>query len=206
MGILTFDHLAIAAQALEEGVAWVESALCVPLEPGGQHPAMGTHNRLLSLGPHEYLEVIAIDPKATPPDRTRWFGLDRFAGPPRLVAWIARCDDLHGATEALPGSGSPLSLSRGDLRWQMAVPDQGLLPLAGAAPALIQWEGAAHPAMRLPDRACRLTALQILHPDPARIAATLQTLIADDRIEVVQGDEFKLRATIETPAGPRVLE
>ncbi len=206
MGILTFDHLAIAAQALEEGVAWVESALGVPLEPGGQHPAMGTHNRLLSLGPHEYLEVIAIDSKATPPDRARWFGLDRFAGPPRLVAWVARCDDLHGATEALPGSGASLSLSRGDLRWQMSVTDQGLLPLEGAAPALIQWEGAAHPAARLPERGCRLTALQIFHPDPARIAAILQTLIADSRIAVLQGDEFKLRATIETPAGPRVLE
>ena len=39
--------------------AWVS-----PLESGGRHPHMGTHNRLLSLGPDLYLEVIAVDPDA----------------------------------------------------------------------------------------------------------------------------------------------
>ena len=38
----TVDHLAIAAETLEAGVAWAEERLCVDLDQGGQHPDMGT--------------------------------------------------------------------------------------------------------------------------------------------------------------------
>jgi hypothetical protein len=43
-------------------VGWVEDRLGVSLEAGGRHSAFATHNRLLSLGPDCYLEVIAVDP------------------------------------------------------------------------------------------------------------------------------------------------
>jgi hypothetical protein len=43
------DHLVIAAATLEEGVAWCEATLGVTPGPGGKHPLMGTHNRLLSI-------------------------------------------------------------------------------------------------------------------------------------------------------------
>ena len=45
------DHFALSASTLEEGVAAVEAALGVPLAGGGRHEKMGTHNRLLGLGP-----------------------------------------------------------------------------------------------------------------------------------------------------------
>ncbi len=70
------DHLAIVAPTLEEGVAYVEKTLGVPMAAGGKHPEMGTHNRLLRLGDDIYLEVIAVDPEAPRPERPRWFGLD----------------------------------------------------------------------------------------------------------------------------------
>ena len=44
------DHLVVAARTLEEGAAWVEAALGVKTLPGGKHPLMGTHNRVLSIG------------------------------------------------------------------------------------------------------------------------------------------------------------
>jgi hypothetical protein len=59
---IRFDHLVVAARELAVGVAWVESRLGVPMGAGGRHDVMGTHNRLLSLGPGRFLEVIAIDP------------------------------------------------------------------------------------------------------------------------------------------------
>ena len=64
--MLRFDHIAISAQTLEDGVAAVEAALGVKMAGGGQHPHMATHNRLLGLG-DLYLEVIAIDPAAPAP-------------------------------------------------------------------------------------------------------------------------------------------
>lgn len=63
------DHLVVAAAGLDAGAAWLEAHLGAPLAPGGRHAAMGTHNRLLRLGPRLYLELIAIDPDAARPGR-----------------------------------------------------------------------------------------------------------------------------------------
>ncbi|MGB3316596.1 MAG: VOC family protein [Albidovulum sp.] len=198
-----FDHLAVSAGTLEAGTAHVEAALGVPLEHGGKHPHMGTHNRLLSLGPEEYLEVIAIDPDAPKPPHPRWFALDRFAGPPRLTNWIARVDDLDAALAAAPaGAGRATDLARGDFRWRFGVPADGCLPFGDAFPALIEWQGTARPAARLPDRGCRLIRLEITCPEPGALASALP--VTDPRIVIAAGEK-SLRATIRTPHGDRVL-
>lgn len=203
--MLFFDHIAIAALTLEEGAAHVEAALGVPLQAGGQHAKMGTHNRLLGLG-DLYLEVIATDPAASPPPYPRWFDLDRFAGPPRITNWIARCDDLAAELAVSPeGTGVPMSLERGDLRWRMAVPADGRLPFDGAFPALIKWEGPVHPALRLTDRGVRLTRLEIAHPDARALRAALTGRIADYRVVIVDGDAFAMQASFATPHGIRRL-
>ena len=156
---LILDHLAVSALTLDEGVAVVEAALGVALAGGGQNPHMATHNRLLGLG-DAYLEVIAADPAAPAPVWPRWFDLDRFTGPPRLTNWIAACDDLEAALAASPdGTGTPVDLARGDYRWRMAVPADGQLPFDGCFPALIQWQGALHPARALPDAGLRARAM-----------------------------------------------
>src|SRR4051794_9510111 len=104
--IIRFDHLVVAAASLDQGAAWVEARLGVAMSPGGRHEAMGTHNRLLSLGPGRFLEVIAIDPDGKTPSRPRWFDLDapamqeRLARSPALVHWVARTDDITHAIEA----------------------------------------------------------------------------------------------------------
>jgi len=199
---MKFDHLAISSSSLRAGQAVVEAALGVELAPGGAHPQFATHNRLLSLGPTEYLEVIAIDPSAPAPGRPRWFDLDRFAGPPRLANWVLRCDDIPVAQDALGTGDDPvLSLSRGDLRWQMAVPENGCLAYDGAAPALIRWQGAGHPAERLPDQGCRLLQLQITHPQADVLTRALGA-VSDPRITVAPGPAKALRALIQTPKGP----
>lgn len=202
--MLSLDHLAISCATLHEGAAAVEAALGLPLAPGGQHPHMATHNRLLSLGPDLYLEVIAADPSQPRPAWPRWFDLDRFSGPPRLTNWICRTDDLDDELAHAPiGTGAPVALQRGDFRWRMAVPADGILPFDNRFPALIQWEGPAHPAPRLPDHGARLKSLVITHPDPGALRAALSRL-HDPRVSVTEGDPA-LRATIATPQGDRIL-
>lgn len=198
--MLTFDHIAICAETLAAGTAHVESALGVTLGPIGHHPLMATHNRLLALG-DLYLEVIAIDPDAPKPQWPRWFDLDHFAGPPRLTNWVARTDDLPAAlTQTLPGTGTPIALSRGNYRWQMAVPADGKLPLDGIHPALIQWEGHHHPTQALPEAHIRLSRLTLSHPQ----IHLLRPLIHDPRIHLIQGPHT-LTAQFDTPNGPRTL-
>lgn len=198
------DHLALSCATLGEGAEAVADALGVPLEPGGQHPLMGTHNRLLSLGPDEYLEVIAINPEAPSPGRPRWFRLDGFRGAPRLTNWVARVVDLDAAlAEAAPGTGRATDLARGDFRWRMAVPDDGCLPFDDAHPALIEWQGGLKPQDRLPDTGCRLERLEIAHPDAIGLRQAVR--LVDRRIVFVPGPKA-LRATISTPRGTRTLD
>lgn len=203
----TFDHLAITATDLELGTADVETALGTQLQQGGHHPEMATHNALLSLGPQEYLEVIAIDPEARPPDHPRWFDLDRMAGPARIGAWVLAVDDLDAALRLAPeGAGTPVEVSRGDLRWRMCVPDSGTLPFEGAFPALMQWLSRAHPAPRLQDRGCRLHGLRLGVPDPRKLEKALAPFLQDPRIEIEHSVRTTLRAKIDTPSGRWTLE
>jgi hypothetical protein len=185
---LALDHLAVSAATLDEGAAWVEAALGVPVAGGGKHPHMGTHNRLLSLG-DLYLEVIALDPAAPSPGRPRWFNLDRFQGPPRLTNWICQTDDL----------------ARGDYRWRFAVPASGCLPFDDAFPALIQWQGDLHPARALRDHGIRLTRLEITHPRAPDLQTALHGQPADPRVAILTGPHRSIRATFQTPNGHRVL-
>ncbi len=200
---MQIDHLAIAAESLDAGSRAVEAALGVSLSPGGAHPLMGTHNRLLSLGPDLYLEVIAIDPAAPTPPHPRWFGLDDFHGAPRLVAFVARVDDLDAALAAAPkGAGRVTQLARGDFRWRMALAPSGRMPFDNAFPPLIEWQG-PHPAPRLPDLGCRLTGLTITHPDATDLRAALP--IDDARLRILPGTAITFAAEIATPFGPRML-
>jgi len=212
--MLTLDHITVVAATLAEGAAYVEAALGVPLAPGGRHPLMGTHNRLLRLGEGMFLEVIARDPDALPVGRSRWFGLDesrmqrRLQERPFLATWVARSDSISEVLALVPDVHAPvLRLTRGDLAWRMTVPEDGSMLFDGAFPALIEWEGEhSHPATRLPDQGCALTRLAIEHPDGIRLAGVLSPHLKDGRIHIGAGENVRLRAEISTPHGTRVLE
>lgn len=201
---MELDHLAVAAPTLEEAAAHLEAALGLPLQAGGAHPRFGTHNRLLGLEDGLYLEAIAIDPEAPAPDHPRWFDLDRLKGPPHLRTWICRVDDLDAALARNPEAGAPLDLARGDLRWRMAVPASGILPFDNRFPALIEWQGTAHPSARLTPSGARLVRLIVAHPEAAALREVLSDLV-DPRV-VIEPGAPALRAELATPHGLRVLE
>jgi Glyoxalase-like domain len=197
---LEFDHLVVAANSLEAGAAFVLDRLGLETGAGGRHAPMGTHNRLASLGPGEYLEVIAVDPDATAPDRPRWFGLDQFSGGPRLVHWVVRvvadgakegavegavegaeasAEDRTAALETLrlPDHGPVHRMTRGSFSWQITIPDDGALPGDGLIPTLIAWDaGSGHPSDTLGDQGFRLVGLEGRHPRPAGIELALGRL------------------------------
>lgn len=202
---MQIDHLAIACSDLDTGVEYASDLLGVAIAGGGKHAAFGTHNRLLSLGPNEYLEVIAVDPEAPPPAYARWFGLDDFSGPPRLTNWIVRVDHMARAKQALGIDDAQVhELSRGQFSWQMAVPTGGQMPFGGVLPAPIKWHGTAHPAAHLPESGCRLRALRLTHPSAENLRLRLNGLV-DSRISTATAAPAGLCATIETPTGTVVL-
>lgn len=200
------DHLVVAAATLDEGVRWCEATLGVAPGPGGPHPLMGTHNRLLRIAtpafPRAYFEIIAIDPAAPAPGRARWFDLDRIALPvPRLIHWAARCDDLDAELAALRvvriDRGEAIVATRGDLRWRIAVRADGARLFDGALPTLIEW-GDMHPADAMPDSGVRLESLAV-GGLPDAVAAALPAAVQ-------RRAEPGLAAVLDTPRGRVVLE
>jgi hypothetical protein len=219
------DHLVIAARSLEEGVQWCEASFGVVPGPGGTHPLMGTHNRLLKIAsadfPRAYLEVIAIEPgrkPARPAAFHRWFDLDDpvlqaalARRGPRLVHFVAEVPDARAALQALARQridrGRLLEASRdtpaGRLDWRITVRDDGQRLFYGALPTLIEW-GATHPADGMADAGVRLRSLALSHPRAGDLAAALQA-IGLAGIPVDAGAP-NLRAVFDTPRGTVTLD
>lgn len=123
-----------------------------------------------------------------------------------MMNWICATDDLEEALDAAPtGSGIPMELSRGDMAWRMAVPEDGALPYAGAMPALIEWETEMHPNRRLPDHGLRLARLDVFHPQADALLNSFPALHSLGSVAVREGPEKRLIASISTPEGMRVL-
>lgn len=204
--MMRLDHIAVSGETLTEATAAVETALGVKMQPGGRHDVFATHNTLLGLEDRLYLEAIACDPAAPRPERPRWFDLDRFAGAARLTNWICATDDMAASLAALTADvGTPVALTRGELRWQMAVPDDGALPFDNLHPALICWQSPVHPSAMLTASGCALRRLVVSHPDAAALSAALHPMLDDPRIVYDVGTPA-LRAEIDTPHGLRVLQ
>ena len=203
--MIEFDHIAISGETLAEAREHVESALGMSLQPGGQHDVFHTHNTLLGLEDGLYLEAIAVDPDAPQPARPRWFDLDRFSGAPRLTNWICRTDNLRDTLADLPdGMGQPVELQRGDLRWSMAVPENGILPFDNCAPALIEWHTQTHPAGLLKPSGVRLKRMTIVHPRADELGQMLSKVMRDTRV-VFEVGSTGFEAEFETPHGIRTL-
>ncbi len=187
------DHIVVGAKDLASGSAWLEDMLGVPPLGGGEHATMGTHNKIWSLGPGAFLELIAIDPDGTDPGRPRWFALDdpdiqdSLASGPRLLNWAIRVDDIEKAVKDCPVNlGTIHSLTRGDFAWKVAIREDGALIHQGHIPLVIQWQ-TAHPASKLEDQGLRLTRLKARRSEKTGVVKALESLDADDFIKVEDG-------------------
>ncbi len=215
------DHLVMVASTLADGLQWCERTLGVTPGPGGEHPLMGTHNRLIRIAtpdhPRAYLEIIAINPEAAAPGRARWFDMDDPAlqarvkrDGPQLVHFVASVPQLDAALKALSARGidrgRAIAASRmtpaGLLDWQIAVRDDGQRLYDGALPTLIQW-GATHPARSMPDSGVTLVSLGVTHPRATELRGAFQAIGLED-VAAAQG-KAGIAAMLRTPRGALIL-
>jgi hypothetical protein len=227
------DHLVVVAASVHEGVAWCERVLGITPGPGGEHPLMGTHNRLFSVAgaafPRAYFEIIAIQPGVKParkPGQHRWFDMDdamlqsRVASEgPQLLHFVASVPGVLTAVKALAGlgldRGAVVPASRqtaaGLLSWRITLRDDGQRLFYGTLPTLIQWGEAGedpakapHPLDAMPASGVTLEALQARHPRPEQLQAAYAA-IGLTGVHVSQGTP-NLIATLNTPRGRVTLE
>ena len=220
------DHLVVLAADLASGVAWCQRTLGITPTAGGEHPLMGTHNRIFNISspahPRAYLEVIAINSGATsarPAGARRWFDMDDAAlqqqvaqHGPQLIHWVASVPDVAERCAALSGldidRGPVLAASRptpnGLLQWQITVRDDGLRLMDGCLPTLIQW-GAVHPCSSLPASGVQLQQLTLQHPQSATLQAACEAIGVASHVAITAGDAPQLAAQLATPQGPVTL-
>lgn len=215
------DHIVVAADSLAQGAAWCEEVLGVAPGPGGEHPLMGTHNRLLNISgeafPRTFFEIIAVNPDAPPPGRARWFDLDTPAlqalvrEEPRLVHFVAQSPQAARAHRALAALGidrGPLlrasrETPRGLLEWQISVRDDGQRLFYGGLPTLMQWDG-IRPTDSMPASAVALESLTMHHPRADDLGVAYAAIgLAGVRAETGPPN---LVAALRTPRGVVHLE
>ncbi|OYW58048.1 MAG: hypothetical protein B7Z31_08625 [Rhodobacterales bacterium 12-65-15] len=144
----------------------------------------------------------------------------------RLGDGVALVEQALGVTMAGGGKHALMAthnrlLGLGDLYLEVIAPDPNApapdrprwfdMDRFTGPPRLTHWiaatddlaaEVALGPA--LPDSGLRLTRLEIAHPEATALRAALAKRLFDPRVVVVAGN-LSVRATIDTPTGPRVL-
>jgi Glyoxalase-like domain len=220
------DHLVVLAASLEQGCAWSERVLGVTPGPGGEHPLMGSHNRLINVsGPafgRSYVEIIAIQPGVAPhktPGQKRWFDMDdpvleaRVAREgPLLIHFVVAVSAVAAAAKALAAHGldrghvvqASRQSAAGLLGWRITVRDDGQRLFYGGLPSLIEWTGTAHPADAMAASGVTLEALEFSHPRPDSLTDAYAA-IGLTGVTASQGAP-SLKATLMTPHGRVVLE
>ena len=203
------DHLVYGCATLEQGMDEIEQLLGVRPVRGGRHPQYGTHNALLSLGPTAYLEVIARDPELPKPDRGALVDIPPD-GASRLTTWVLRVEDINAAAASARNAGVALGQVESGmretpdgsvLRWQLT--DPIAMPMQGAVPFLINWGDTPHPAGAVPPGG-ELVNVRIEHPDAAGVRQALSAIGAS--VAVIDGDQFRIVATIKTKDGEVTLQ
>ena len=219
------DHVVIAASTLEEGTDWCERTLGITPGPGGEHPLMGTHNRLFSIAtaqhPNAYFEIIAINKEAACSrihSAKRWFDLENEAlqgslkqNGPQLIHFVASTPHAAPALQALTklgiDRGELLAASRmtpnGLLQWKITVRADGQRLMHGTLPTLIEW-GDVHPTQNMAASGVTLQSLTAIQPNTDELRAAY-TAINLQGVKVAQGPA-NLVATLNTPRGLITLE
>lgn len=211
--MLKLDHLTVVAPTLAEGVAHVRACLDLDVPFGQRHGYMGTHNHLLQLGGATYLEIVALDPHGDAPPRRRWFGLDDqgqvradWDAGRRLRGWVARTDMIDAVIAGREQVfGQKVALPWDEPLFDFAIPDDGSLPLGGAAPSLIDRRGKPRAMATMADLGARLRSFSLEHPDAAAIARLYRELDIDHPPVIAAGGELRYRAQMETPTGIKEL-
>ncbi len=206
------DHLLIGAATLEAGVAWLEAQTGIRAGSGGSHPGLGTWNALASLGPSQYIEIIAPDPSQPGVETVYVPGLRDFPEP-RIATWAASASNLAAGFElTLPPDlacepvrrGSRVRIDGTRLSWTLAFPRQREHgSFAGALPFLIEWDSLAnHPGSSTPS-GLKLCAMTLRHPEDAGLRDALGSLGLAGALD--HASRASIQVELDTPRGVVVL-
>jgi hypothetical protein len=198
------DHILLGAADLDSASSQFEALTGVAPATGGSHPGFATRNRLVSLGPDVFFEVIAPDPAqeiAGKPRAEMIAGLSR----PALLTFAVQTTDIDALSTRAKAAGlsttgrAPMQRTRPDgvrLDWTVVRFDHSTY--GPAIPFGIDWQGSPHPATTSPG-GCKLRSLTVLHPQPEGLVRIYGLLGVDVAVRGSPRPGFVL--WLETPKG-----
>lgn len=173
------DHVILGVSDLEEGIRQLEELTGVRAEFGGEHPSLGTHNALLSLGGHTYLEILAPRPGAEVID---WLQFLEDIPEIKPVMWAIASDSIQKTRDLLTAAGfetnAPVAGSRersdgSTLRWQMMSFKE---PAFATSFFVLDWDDASiHPSASSP-QGCRLESFALADPEARKLQGLLEAV------------------------------
>ncbi len=198
---MKLDHIMYAAPDLSKGIDHIESLTGLRAAAGGQHPGQGTRNALLSLGPDQFLEIIAPDP-AQVVEGT--FG-HSLAGLEQAYVrtWAVATSDFSALASACHQFGFrhrtvAMSRTRPDgveLHWRLLF--VGDHPFDLALPFFIDWGDCPNPARSSPT-GLSLQSFQVSCPNASLFKRFAKLIALDVSIET---GNLEFQVALQTPSG-----
>lgn len=199
------DHIILGINDLDQGMASFEQLTGVRPVYGGKHPG-GTHNALVSLGDGVYLEIIATQPSATPPDFLAGLNSLRTLTP---VGWAVSSTDSAEVRRRMgsagipltePSAGSRATPAGATLSWESL----DLQKKFDEAPFFIVWGAQSpHPSTTSPT-GCKLQHWRIAGPNHGPLEQLRRTL--DLPVEITDAPASSLSLSLACPKGSVTFE
>jgi hypothetical protein len=192
--VTKLDHILFGVPDLEAGTALFTELTGVQPVTGGSHPGFGTRNRLVSLAPDVFFELIAPDPEQEIKGKPRAESIAALPWP-RLLTFAIQTTDLDTticvAQQVGLASGAPVAMSRtrpDGVRLDWSVAHLSLAGYDAVIPFAIDWQGR-----------CSIKSFTVLHPAPERLREIYGGLGVD--IAVQTGTQGGFVLVLDTPKG-----
>jgi len=209
-----FDHFVVGISDLDNGMNRIEEMTGVRPVYGGVHPTIGTHNALISLGDHTYLEIIAPNPDADfenldPVLKAEFMEPLKQMTALRPFLWAVGSSDLTTTSRLLeeagielssPGAGSRKKPDGKVLNWHAAFITA---PRSAELPFFISWsETTVSPAEDSPP-GCHFERFSVSAPDTAVLEKLKEQLGLS--AEISTASELKFQLALSCPKGKVTL-
>ena len=209
-----FDHVVVAIDSLERGIALLREATGVTPRligtnsgrGGGADPGVGSRSAIIGLGPGRFLELVApAAPDSGGAPNSASYAIYHTLTP---IGWAMRTPDSDSLRAALTAralrvqglyDGERRQPDGKTVRWRVIMPWFGI---STVPPFFVDWDrsAGAHPSADAPS-GCTLTALTLAYPPS--VADTLRAQLARAGVHaiVTPASRQSIDLTLDCPTG-----
>jgi hypothetical protein len=208
--MLRLDHVMYVVADLDGAARRIRFEHGLDSYPGGEHVGFGTHNRIIPLGPGQYVELMAVKDEGVaqrnPVGRNILQWADEGEG---FRVWCLATDDIDAVAMRLDIEPRPWTRALPDgseLRWRLVGAEQAMAD--PSLPLFIQWDvpPTDHPSSVTVDHTVDVEGISWLEVGGDAGHVARWTDHADLPVRIVDADEGPRTLAISTAGGEVLLQ